>query len=609
VLAPLALTTLALAAAATDGGETVVRARAADDVDNVRVDGGAVWDGGAALLLVPGATLARDGGPLSPVRPVVRGLSGPRLAVTALGLSLDDPAAGVVDVGLLPWGMGDVVVDVGAGAGLGGALSLRRPAPGVQIVVGAGSVGTLRARGRVAEDVEGGHVAGFVDVGSTRGDFPFVNDDTLGTGGPDAVRANNDQQRANVAAAADVDAAGVRVAVAASGAARRGGVPGFASAPLALRAEDALGAVGAQARARAGVVVVDVGVAAAGSDRRVFGVGAAGPTDSRLVGARAGASARATASIVEGATASLRARADRSAIVAVVDRDAARLDADATVRAAVGPLVVGVDARVGVGVVVDRDLRAAVERTVDGTAAREGATLTLLPQGALRVLAADGDGAATAFLGVTRASRAPTLDERYAPRGFVRGNPALRPEAVDELEAGVVVGTDAARARVVGHVSALRDGIVVVHKNAFELGPENTGAATRAGVDVGVALRPTPLVSVDVAASLLVTALASTGAPLPGAPPVALALAPRVGDDDGWLRALLAVRGPVSSTLFGTLTSPGTVLLDVEGRLPLAPRLGVLVSLHNALDVRDARDQNLLPLPGRLVFVSLEVRA
>jgi outer membrane receptor protein involved in Fe transport len=95
---------------------------------------------------------------------------------------------------------------------------------------------------------------------------------------------------------------------------------------------------------------------------------------------------------------------------------------------------------------------------------------------------------------------------------------------------------------------------------------------------------------------------------LPAAPPVTLALAPRLGDEATWIRALGAVRGPVSSTLFGTLTSPGSALLDLAGRVPLGTGLGALVTVQNVLDVRDARDQNLLPLPGRLLFVSLEVR-
>jgi outer membrane receptor protein involved in Fe transport len=87
------------------------------------------------------------------------------------------------------------------------------------------------------------------------------------------------------------------------------------------------------------------------------------------------------------------------------------------------------------------------------------------------------------------------------------------------------------------------------------------------------------------------------------------ACAPRVGDERAYVSALVAARGPVASTIFGTGTSPGSVLVDAHARVPLGAGLAAVLALQNAFDVRDARDQNLLPLPGRLLFVSLEVHA
>jgi hypothetical protein len=591
-------------------GQTVVRSRAADDVEDVRVDAEAVglWDGGAALLFVPGAAIARDGGPLAPVRPLMRGLSGARLEVDALGMSLVDPAAGVVDLALLPWGMGDVVVETGAGSGLAGALSLRAPRPGLHASVGAGDLSTLRGRVRGAQALPGGRVYGFVDAGTTRGDFPFVNDDALGTGGPAAVRTNNDQQRGNAAVAVDVDVDGARVAVAGVGGVRRGGVPGFATAPLSLRAHDAMGAVGARVTTQAFGARVDVGADATASDRIVSDA----DTDSRLSGARAGVMARLSAPLLREVDVALALRADQSGIVDVVERSAGRGAIDLRARRPLGPLEGAVDVSVGGDVVVDVDAAVA-----SGDA--PATTTTLLPRGALRLRLRDRapddrraparSSGVEAFVGLTRAARAPTLDERFAPRGFVRGNAALRPESVDEAEAGVVIDAPGARVRLTAHASALNDVIVVVNRNAFEVSPENTGEATRVGIDVGVQLRPLPLLSLDVAAGVLASALSSTGAPLPGAPPVVLALAPRLGDEAAWVRAVFAARGAVASTLFGTLTSPGSMLVDLDGRVPLGQGLAAAVTVQNALDVRDARDLNLLPLPGRLVFVSLEVDA
>jgi hypothetical protein len=591
VIAALALLPLLTA---VDDGETVVRARSAGDVDETRVESGSLWDGGAALLLVPGAAVARDGGPLAPVRPLVRGLSGPRLDVDALGLPLNDPAAGVVDVLLLPWGLGDVVVDVGAGRGIAGGLSLRRPAPGLDVVVGAGDLSTLRGRARLSQHVIDGHVVAFADVGTTRGDFRFQNDDALGTGGPTAVRQNNDQQRVNAALAAHVNTSGVGVDVAAAAGLRRGGVPGFASAPLALRAEDALGALGARIATRSGPARVAFVIDATASDRRVIDEN----DDSRLVGARVGIAAEAGARVVDGIDVDGTLRADRSGVVSVVDRAALHAALGARARRSFAALALTVDALVAVDVVDDHD--------VEGSTKPSPSTATL-PSGSLRLSLGAPDAALLGFVGIARAVRAPTLDERFAPRGFLRGNPGLRPESIDEVEAGVVVAAPGARARVIGHASALHDVIVVVHKNAFEVTAENTGQAARAGVDLGVDVMPLPLVSMGLSAGLLWSALSSTGAPVPGAPPLVFACAPRLGDERAWVRAVVAARGPASSTLFGTLSSPGSVLVDVDGHVPLGERLGVMLTVQNVLDVRNARDQNLLPLPGRLVFLSLEV--
>ncbi len=624
------MTLLALAGllvvAVTDG-ETVVRAHGTDDVDVARVATPGLADDGRALLLVPGVGLSRDGGPLAPVRPLLRGLTGPRLVVDALGLPVTDPAAGVVDVGLLPWGLGDAVVDVGAGAGAGpggglaGALSVRRPGPGLVAAVGAGDLSTLRGRARLVHAVDAGTVGGFLDLGSTRGDFAFDQDDALGTGGPARRRTNNDQQRANAALFADVAVVPgvVRVDVAAVGGLRRGGVPGFATAPLTLRAEDGLATVGGAVDVRpGGDVRARVGVDGTASDRRVTG----DDRDSRVVGSRLGGRIDVDAAAVLGGVAGaavpvdarLQVRADRAtvaggagrsgAVVDVAARDEAHGRLSLRARWAPGAVSVTAEGDAGLGVVVDDD------RTGAGAAGSDAAAaVTWLPRGRLRVAVGGRDDGVLGFVGVAHAARAPTLDERFAPRGFLLGNPGLRPERVDEIEAGVVVGPPAARARAVAHASALHDVIVVVNRNAFELVPENTGEARRAGIDVGATWRPLPLLSVDVAGALLATSLDATGAPVPGAPPVVLACAPRVGDDQAFVGAVIAARGPVAATLFGTARSPGNVLVDAQARVPLGPGLAATLLVQNAFDVRDARDQNLLPLPGRWMFVSLEVRA
>jgi hypothetical protein len=121
-----------------------VRERRPADVDDSRLDDAAP----DALLRVPGVSLVHAGGPLAPVRPVLRGLSGSRLDVNVLDLPFVDVATGDVDAGLWPWMLGTLDVDVGAGSNLGGSVSFRRPAPGVVADVEVGELSTLTIAAR-----------------------------------------------------------------------------------------------------------------------------------------------------------------------------------------------------------------------------------------------------------------------------------------------------------------------------------------------------------------------------------------------------------------------------------------------------------------------------
>jgi outer membrane receptor protein involved in Fe transport len=99
---------------------------------------------------------------------------------------------------------------------------------------------------------------------------------------------------------------------------------------------------------------------------------------------------------------------------------------------------------------------------------------------------------------------------------------------------------------------------------------------------------------------------------LPGAPPFVLRQVTHVGGTAGavgfaGLDVVVSGRGASASTLFGTLLAPGFVMVDLIGRYPLSPAVGIKATVENAFDVTDARDSNLLPLPGRLFFVALEV--
>lgn len=603
------------------GGETVIRGSRADGAGTVHSDD--VQQGPAALLALPGVALARDGGPLSSARPLRRGLGGARLGVDVAGVGFADPLNGDIDAALLPLGLGSVIVDDGGVAGApGGQLSIR-PAAGHRLQLVVGDLGTLLGSARVVVPVAAGRVVTAVDVGTTRGDFSFVTVDGSGAPGASLRRDGNDQRRAAAVVVADVagpaplllpsssTAPRLRGHVVAAGSFHEGGVPGFATAPLDLRSETLRGALGGVVGWSEGTRRLEVGVDAIGNRRRTV---LAGDAD-ELTGLGAGTTLSGHDVLWRSGDSDIGSHIDSHIDIDVAGRaglgsipgHAERREGSGSVDVAAvthlgSVLVVGASVMGGFGAVVDTNI-------VSGDVSGSDASVALLPRGELQGHVGDVDGDAVVSLALRHGSRAPTLDERFAPAGFVQGNPDLQPERVTDVEARVVLGASSGvRVDAAAFVSTLEDGIVMVNRNAFEVAPENTGPARRAGVDLGAQVRPHPLVVVEQAASLLWSEVVATHAPLPTAPPLSLRSRGRFGTDDAFAMVTVTGRGSAPSTIFGTLGSGAFVLVDLALRLPLAERLALTVAVDNALDVRTARDQNLLPLPGRLAFVGLEVR-
>ena len=606
-----ALTCGLVLAGAVVVGETTVRAPrdSADVVDAaVLVDVDAVVDPAGTLLAAPGVSLARDGGPLSSVRPMVRGLGGARLVVDVDGVPFVDPAAGAVDAALLPLGLGRVQVDAGAGAGVGGGLSLRASNHS-QLQLNVGDLSTLVARGRGYFHHDSGTATVVVQGGTTRGDFHFTATDALGGTGPVLVRANNDQRRFNLATIVDghgpaPSPLGGQLHSTLVGvlALHDGGVAGFATAPFVdLRASTMQGVVGGEiAHVDNGLrvrVFGDVG----GSDRRTWRTSSTAPADILAAISRHGGFGLRTDVWRDD---HLRLVVDTnvqgtfSTVAGVVDRTDFAVDGS-----------IGGDFDVGVGhllVSIAGTMRTVID-VGDGNERQQLA----LPAGRARLGLARNIGdstRATVFVGVAHSSRAPTLDERFAPRGFVNGSADLRPERGSDVEVGGSVAVDHVVVSATGFASQLDDTIVYVNKNAFEVAPDNTGAARRVGLDLGGHWSPFEYVRIDVTTSLLSSFVTATAAPLPTAPPYALRTALHLGDQRGFFEAVVVGRGAAPTTIFGTLPSPAYGLLNLMVRVPLNDALALIATVDNALDVTSARDSNLLPLPGRLVFVGLEVR-
>lgn len=591
---PAAALALVLALPSQEDGasSTTVSAPRPADIDDAR---GALTGDALALqapedaLSALGATVVHEGGPLAPSRVMVRGLGGARLALAFDDVALGDPSGAHLDAALLPWAFADaLVVDSGPGAGLGGAVKLAsgprsRSAGRARLLVGA--LDTVRLSGLAGTPLPEGWLRAGAELASTRGDFAFTPVGAAGgnTDGITLLRRNNDRQRATALVDGGTQLGPVQVEGLLLAAGHRGGIPGFALAPTrSLRGEDGLVAARLGARVLSGGASLGASLSGRGVHRATEG-----PVDPR--------------SAVQSSAATLAVHAARvplgDQVLADVETHAGTTSAWAGAR-----LLERLEA--GAAVAASGNLGPARLRVrVDGSALTDAGPLL---GGELRVETGE---VLRASLGLARATRAPTLEELYAPTGFVRGNPALKPELAHDLEAAVAFLPGKLLAvRAVAFAGRLDEAIVYLNDNAYEVSPHNTGTAWRAGLDIFMIMEATSWCGLEASLSGLASRLDATLAPLPLAPPWSSRGTLRVGAQQGpQVAATLGARGPVSSNHFGTLVAPAQALVDVVARAPLAPHLWASAALTNVLDVQDARDQNQLPLPGRLWYLGLEV--
>lgn len=596
LLLPLscALHVVAAATGVPSGGETTVEFARPAEVDDDRItlgDGVFLAAPEEALLQGMGTELVRDGGPLAPARAMVRGLSGARVGADMSGLDLVDPSTGLVDAAALPFLFAEGIL-VESGAGPGGSARLRfSPArtSGVRARVTAGSLATARAALSAREQRDGSSTLVAAEAGFTRGDFRFApTSATNGAGDGDAsntgllIREGNDQRRASAFFHRRSRLDDVTVETSALAQGHEGGIPGLATSPRrSLRGDDGFLGARVAAERRVGPGVLRLGVDGRGAQRSTDG-----PDDGH----------HAIESLATGA-----------------DLGAERLG-------------------IGGDVFLDVGVRAGHARLADGSFERTSASTTTTAHGTLgpiRWRAACSAHALTdlglltggelrgeigrdwiASVSLARASRPPTLDELYAPRGLVLGNPNLRAEILDDLE--LAIGYRPGRlldVRVVAFAGLIEDAIVYVNKNAYEVAPLNLGRSSRAGIDTSVVIEPNPGLGLELVSEALWSRVEESQAPLPLAPPFHSRVALRVGPrSTGHVTATLRSRGAASSNLYGTLVAPGYSMLDLAAHAPLAQRLTLGIVISNVFDVLDARDANQLPLPGRLLFLSLEVR-
>ena len=224
----------------------------------------------------------------------------------------------------------------------------------------------------------------------------------------------------------------------------------------------------------------------------------------------------------------------------------------------------------------------------------------------------------TLSLALGRSVRSPSLDELYHPtEAGLEGNPALVPETAWEIEskAELQVGPSTTLS-VTGFARSVDDTILYLNRNAFVIRPENAGGSNTAGAEIEGRLAAAAgriRIEADLSGAAMISELAATDARVPTQPALSSDVGALIGlvDHDGadWIELWSRVRlvGPTTANLSGTLTTEPFVRWDagLSTRMFDAGTFALVVT--NLLDEEALETVNKIPLPGRMVMVSLAV--
>lgn len=550
------------------------------------------------LEALAGISLARHGGPMAPVGFSMRGLSGPRTQISLGDLTLDDPATGGFDAAHLPLFLSLRLVEA-ASDGLQGAPGSRlhlQPLPtdssSVQAQLGWGSMQTLRAQlGAQFTTRDDGMYLAALQIGRTDGNFSFQPlSPSTSVPAPATQRVNNDQQRASLYLSGDQRLGTAQLGWSAFGALHEGGIPGFATSPTAgLRGENGL--VGSQVQLTLPLRAARLSLQTA---LRLSSMGVYSPVT--------GQEERLSSS-------SAAVRGDIR--LPSLHGDAFRLDSSLRVSTEQSRVLGSTFARQGSRTAADVSLhwprlKLRLWSFVSGAYFTD---VGWLPEASIGAEFSPFRHLQTG-LQLVQSGRAPTLDELYAPRGLVLGNPKLQIESGFEGEAYIrLLRNRVFDGRMGLFAGRMNNAIVFLNRNAFEILPINTGPLLRGGLVGRAQLRPHPWFEMRLSATKIWTWLEVTEAPLPSIPPLFARLEHRWGPAEGvHLSWAMRFRGKTFSSLHGTLPVAAYLMWDGLLRIPLLSDWFVSLSITNLTDLQTAQDVNLLPLPGRQFFCSLEYR-
>jgi len=204
--------------------------------------------------------------------------------------------------------------------------------------------------------------------------------------------------------------------------------------------------------------------------------------------------------------------------------------------------------------------------------------------------------------------RPPSLAELYTPMGGILTNASLKSENGLTGEWIANLKWEPLQFQSVAFYSLMEEAIFYQPTPEGIYQPTNTGRIHRAGLETKLAIFPISFVSIDWKTKWLYSYLMLSGAELPNTPPfwtrAALTVFPSKETS-----ASLATRyqsGSIGDFKGITHASPYTML---DANMRLSPYTGVQIffELNNLMDIRWARDQASIPLPGRNFFIGLEV--
>jgi outer membrane cobalamin receptor len=594
-------------------------------------------DVGSLLRAVPGARVRSLGGLGRFATVSLRGSAADQVVVLLDGVPLNRGFGGAVDLSLVPVSALERITvyrgfpPASAGlSGLGGLVDIRTAAPddgrSLEVSALAGSLGTRRLAFAGATALPRGMALRVgVESFEADGDFTYYDDGgtehTLVDDDPDAVRHNNATDALALFAALQVERAlGGSLAVTLRHADREQGIPGVGTLrSRSARLDERVNSAHARwARSAAVGAELEVGVDA--FDRRArfhdperhIGVGAHQQT-TRISGGGASVVVRGEAGrhrLLGRVDARLERARVRQETLAVPDRGGARRFVAGVVLEDVVP--------VG-GWLLTPAVRWEWRR--DDFLERGGG----LPAPAADVT----DPELTARIGVARplggrwtlrgsAGRfhhPPSLVELFGHHGAIVGNPELRPEQGAKVEVGVARARGRTRrsGELVAFATRAEDLITFVANSQGTAIARNIGVAEIVGIEASASWAGPGGLTLTGSATLQDAEDASGGVadgrPLVGQPErmaYAGALWRRGRWDAGWELHYVG-ENAASPPDFHELRLPARVLHDV--RFGWTHRSGVRVGVEvdNVFD-REAVDVARFPLPGRLLFVSINWR-